>query len=331
MRWLKQVLSVDSRVLLAYYAIVPVLILIAGWDRLFNASALKAALPQLPETYLWWTVVFNLPHIMASFVTYAEPAYVQAYRRPLAMGMAIALGLTLLIPALTSVTWLFVFGACYTMYHVLMQQYGISLMLLKRAPDRAFQWWRWLSISGASLMYLQVYYPPINDYLPEGSSMDVLGTLLLLASLPPGLVMLARVMRMEGPSVTSKAYFVSTFLMIAVAAGFYHTGYLFFMFLIPRFVHDATAFTVYAVHDHNRNIEVRHNLIYRVLKPLHIPPAVLCLPVGIAIAYVFSSNEASSVVAAACVSVFSFLHYYMEGHMWKRGTLHRQYAPFHVA
>lgn len=327
--WLKRTLAIDSRVLLAYYAIIPALIVIAGLDHYFFHSAIRDFLPKKPETYLWWVLVFNLPHIMASLVTYAEPAYLAAYKKPLGRGMLVALALTFFIPILFGEIWLFVFGACYTMYHVLMQQYGISLMLLRKPADFAFKAFQWLSIIGTSFMYLAVYYPPIAHILPSSLSLDGVGTMMVVASIPFGLYVMARVLKSDA-SATSKAYFVGTFFMIGVSAMFYHTGYLFFMFLIPRFVHDATAFTVYAVHDHNRNLEVRHNVIYRALKPLHIPPAILCLPVGIAIAWVFSSNMTGSLVMAACVSIFSFLHYYMEGHMWKRGTLHRQYAPFHV-
>ncbi|MCB1538420.1 MAG: hypothetical protein H6865_06980 [Rhodospirillales bacterium] len=333
MDWAKRRLSIDTRVLLSYYGIMPVLVAVALADHYFLGGRLRAVLPMRPEIYVWWTIVFNLPHIMASLVTYAEPEYLGAYRRPLTRGVLIAAALTLGVPFVLGQAWLFVSVAFYTMYHVLMQQYGISLMLVRRGPDRVFQVWRWLSIAGAGMIYLKVYYPPLDYALHDdwGIALDTSGIALIAASLPFGLWSLARVVRDPAPSLYSKAYYAGTFCMTALSAAFYQAGYVFFLFLIPRFVHDVTAFTVYAVHDHNRNLEVRHNRIYRALAWTRVPPALLCVPLGIGIAWLFSNRDGGSTALAAFATMFSFLHYYMEGYMWKRGTPHRQNAPFRIA
>jgi len=325
--WRHRILSVDSRLLLAFYGIVPVLMLVAAADALFFNYAIRSIFPERPEAYLWWVIVFNLPHIMASFVTYADREYLRAYKRSLSIGLLIAAGLTISLPLLFSPLVFFVVGAAYTMYHVLMQQYGISLMLLKRRPDMNFQAWKWLTIVGSSMIYAEVYFPVLRNYLDL--PYDLVGTGLIIISAPLGLVFLWNAWRSDATR-TAKWYFAGTFAMLYIACLFYHWGYLFFMFLIPRFVHDATAFTVYAVHDHNRNLVVTHNWLYRVFKPLHISPVILCLPLGIAIAWMLTVNQ-QSLIAAFFISIFAFLHYYMEAYMWRREAPHRKHLAFYNA
>lgn len=329
MSWRNRILTVDSRLLLAFYGIIPLLLVVAALDVIMFEHSLRNILPKQPETYLWWTVIFNLPHIMASFVTYADNEYLKAYRWPLSFGLLLAAGLTLGLPLTFGPLGLLAVGAVYTMYHVLMQQYGISLMLLKRPPNPVFLVWRWMTIAAASMIYLEVYFPALRQFVQLPVTLDMIGTWIIIISAPVGGIFLYQVLKSEA-SLTAKLYFLGTYLMIYTSCAFYHWGYVFFLFLIPRFVHDATAFTVYAVHDHNRNLVTPHNWIYRVLKPLHISPVILCLPLGIGIAWVLTVNQ-QNLLAAFFISVFAFLHYYMEGHMWKRNAPHRQNLSFYSA
>jgi hypothetical protein len=211
-----------------------------------------------------------------------------------------------------------------------MQQYGVSLMLLKRGPNALYQAWRWLSIAAACILYLHVYRPDaIAGFTPV--SLQTIGLCLTVASMPFGLAFYAQVAKEPSISKTSRWYFLATFLILITSALDCVWGYPFFLVLIPRFIHDATAFTVYAVHDHNRNLAEHHNVIYRTLKPLHIPPVILCLPLAIALAWYFTAYQYDSGVVMFFLVVFMLLHYYMEGHMWKRGTPHRQNVSFKIA
>lgn len=325
-QWRNRILSVDSRLLLGFYGIMPALLLIAAADSFVFGHALRDIFPKQPETYLWWVIVFNLPHIMASFVTYADREYLSAYKRSLSIGLLIAAGLTIGLQVFMGPLAFFVVTAAYTMYHVLMQQYGISLMLLKRRPDAVFQAWKWLTIAGSSMIYIEVYFPVLRDMLSLPVTLDVIGTWMIVLSAPLGGWFLWTAWKSDATR-TAKLYFLGTYAMLYISALFYHWGYLFFMFLIPRFVHDATAFTVYAVHDHNRNLTTHHNWIYRVLKPLHLSPVLTCLPIGIAIAWVLTVNQ-NNLIAAFFISTFAFLHYYMEGHMWRREAPHRKNLSF---
>ena len=329
MSWRHRTLAVDSRLLLAFYGVVPLLMLVAAADALFFNYQVRDFFPKKPETYLWWVIVFNLPHIMASFVTYADREYLVSYKKSLSVGLLLAIGMTVIIPLVFGNLWFFVAGATYTMYHVLMQQYGISLMLLKRPPNRIFQLWRWLTIAGSALIYLEVYFPVLRDMISLPVTLDIVGTWLIVISAPFGAWFMLDVFKSDATK-TAKLYFAGTYAMLYISCLFYHWGYLFFMFLIPRFVHDATAFTVYAIHDHNRNLTTYHNWIYRVFKPLHISPVILCLPVGIAVAWVLTFNS-QNLIAAFFISTFAFLHYYMEAYMWRRNAPHRQNLSFYNA
>lgn len=157
MAWTKSPLVVDSRFLLALYAIIPLSFAVIAADILFFGSAVRDFLPGKPEDYLWFLFIFNLPHIMASLVTYADKDYVRAYRRPLLKGLAVSIFAPLAIVLILGFNAFFIFIAFYTVYHVLMQQYGVSLMLLGRRANATFTIWRWASIAAACILYLHVY------------------------------------------------------------------------------------------------------------------------------------------------------------------------------
>lgn len=330
MTWTNQPLTVDSRLLLAWYAIIPLCFVAIGLDIAFFNGAMAKALPAKPEDYLWFLFLFNLPHIMGSLVTYADKDYVRAYKQPLLTGFAISILVPAAFLAVGAINAFFIFIAFYTVYHVLMQQYGISLMLLKRPANIAFVAWRWLSIIAACVLYLHVYRV---DAIAAWTSVSLMfiGKALVVASLPFGLMFLAEALKAPGISKTSKWYFVATFFIVPASCVAAMIGYPFFLVLIPRFIHDASAFTIYAAHDHNRNLTTHHNVIYRALKPLRVPPVILCIPLAIALAWYFTAYQYESPVVMFCLVVFMLLHYHMEGHMWKRGTPHRQNVTFRIA
>jgi len=330
MSWTNEPITVDSRFLLALYAIIPLSFVLIGLDALFFDFAIAKFLPSNPEQYLWFLFIFNLPHIMASLVTYADRDYISAYKRPLLSGLAISLLLPAAFFAVGALNAFFIFIAFYTVYHVLMQQYGISLMLLKRPANKVFQLWKWLSIVAACVLYLHVYRANALAAWTDVSLLEI-GTALVACSVPFGLYYFWVIAKDAAISPTSKRYFLATFLIVIASCVACVIGYPFFLVLIPRFIHDATAFTIYAAHDHNRNLTAHHNVIYRAFKPLHISPVILCLPLAVALAWYFTAYQYDSPVVMYCLVVFMLLHYHMEGHMWKRGTPHRQNVSFRIA
>lgn len=322
-------LSLSNRGLLAIYGIVPLCLFAAAIDSFFLDGWLKSLLPVVtPDRFLWWSLIFNLPHIIGSFVTYAEPEYLKSYRAMLLKGFTLSTLIVLVVPMTLGPEVLFAFVSAYTVYHVFMQQFGISLMFLGRRPDWLYFAWRWLTIIGGALFYVEIYFSWANTI-----ELDLvkIGILSVMAGALAGFAFLWRVRRNGGDiSRTSTAYFVATILMVPVSVAVFMAGYPFLMILIPRFVHDVTAFAVYAVHDHNRNTEDCRNWLYKPIAFLKIPPVFLNFPFAIAIAGALTLNRPDSIVIGIVTAVLILTHYHMEAHMWKRGSLHRHYTPFRM-
>ena len=332
MKLFQNEIALDSRVLLAVYAIIPLSVLVLLADYFLFGHAIRNFLPYgPPEQLVWWTLVFNLPHIVGSFVTYADRDYLKSYRGSLAKGVLVSAVLLLACGFAFGDQGQFVLFALYTMYHVLMQQYGIALMLLKRGPDWSFRIWKWLTIAGAGLIYLYVYSYTGREYALFGIGLDDVGVALFTAGCIGGIPMLVSALRSTAASRVSKWYFVATYLLGPASLAAYFAGYTFLLVLIPRFTHDVTAFIVYAVHDHNRNREACKNFLYKPVRGLKIPVLFLNFPVAVLISAGLTMTQTSNIFMAYFVTIIIFLHYYMEGHMWKRGSLHRQYTPFKIA
>lgn len=330
MSWRNRIITIDTRFLLALYAIIPLSLLLVACDALFFQSRLRDIFPRSPDYYLIFLIIFNLPHIIASMVTYAEKEYLVAYKKPLLKGLLIVSALTFIIPYFIGVNEFFIFIALYTLYHVVMQQYGISLMLLKRRPNLVFELWKWLSISGGGLLYLDVYLPSALARFTSLSLGDA-GAVLMALSAPFGLYYFFQISRAKDITWVSKLYFFGTYLILLSSCFYYMAGYMFLLVLVPRFIHDATAFTVYAVHDHNRNLVVTHNWFYKVLKPLRVSPLILCFPLAIALGWWLTMNQNIYLPAMAVVVILTLMHYYMEAYMWRRGMPHRDNVPFRIA
>lgn len=322
--WRHRLVSIDSRFLLAINAIIPLSFLMIALDLAFWGGTIKTFLPHKPEDYAWFSFIFNLPHIVASFVTYADRDYIRHYKWQLTRSAVLCVTISCAIAFLISPEVFFMCFSVFTIYHLIMQQYGISLMLAKRRPDLIFQFWRWLSLGASASLFLGVYRP-------EQDWWETAGYTMLVLALPFAVLFYWREMREADVSRTSKAYYIAS-CAIAVAACFASSmGYPFIMVMIPRFIHDATAFTFYAVHDHNRNLDASHNWLYRVLRPLHVSPLVLCLPLSIALTWYFAMHEYDSLPVMLFLLFITLVHFHMEGYMWKRDTPHRKHVSFRVA
>lgn len=324
MEWTNRKLAVDSRLLLAFNAVIPIVLVLIAVDGLFLNGLIKAWLPSKPEDYIWFAFVFNFPHIMGSMVTFAEKDYMIAYGKPLILGsIVIILGSLLAVFVLGQMVYFALVGF-FTIYHLIMQQYGIALMFAKRRPDMAYQIWRWLSVAAGGLMYLSVYTPGFQNV----QALSVVATAI---SMPFGAWFFWRIAQDPQLSKTTKWYFAASYAIIPATCVACAFGYPFLLVIIPRLIHDATAFTVYAVHDHNRNLNTKHNLVYRLLAPLRVSPALLCLPLAIGLSWYFTAHQYESAWVMAFLLFFALLHYYMEGYMWKRGMPHRENVVFHIA
>lgn len=318
--------SLDRRWLLALYAVVPLVCAVMLLDRLVLGSYLqRSVLPVVPEDCALWTVLFGMPHVIAGLFTMADHEYLGYYRRrfrmPLlcfgAISVAAATGpgqLTFCIAL-----WL----GFYTVTHLLTQQIGLTFTMLRKPSLAWMRLWKWTMLLLGVLVYAGLY---LDTNLPTASlggfdphALVVLGGAALLAPLLVSTAVLA------GRAVDRCAvvYVWSNWAMMAAALAAFAWHYSVFIVVIPRIIHDLTAYLVYFNHDSNRNAQRRHNLLYRRVRPGR-KIAFWILPiVSIGLAYALQSNEFPLFIA---MNFFlTFMHYHIESVVWRRPHMHRQF------
>lgn len=330
-------MQVKNRILLGILITTPAALLLVIIDQLFMNGSIRQAMDMAPGEIAYWTAVLTVPHIVSSLVTFFDREYIGYYKKYLMRAALVGFGLGAVLPFVAEIGFgSYIYGsgavliamAFYTMYHNLMQQYGISLMMMRQPPTRDFQLWRWLTILPAGLAYTLL----MSSFLPVVQEnwtalLAGIGIVLAIATVF-GIRFVRTIMRNPAHTRIGFVYFLSNMAMIYLCYGLIVSGYGFLATLVPRIIHDLTAFLIYTVHDQNRNAVTVRNPLYVIPRKIGIPPAALCLPIGVGISYVLMDVLGSIYMVTVFVTALNFIHYYMEGHMWKRGTPHRQHVPF---
>ena len=363
---------VSSRFLLALYAVIPLSFLLVTLDYLLLSNQLRdQILPKNPSALAILTVIFIFPHITSSLITLLDKEYLNFYKKrllvPLLVIVAGVISINMLMPLLleennfrTVTIAFFVFYAAYTMYHVLSQQFGVGMLLMKlKSSGATYETWRWLASAGATLLYLMVF----AEYLLKGAQLGaytVYSIAQLLAWVLIGLasIQAIRIAKQSKRSLGT-AYICSNILMLWAMAAMLWLGYSFFAIAIPRLIHDITALTVYSVHDQNRNSIKPRNYVYKKLAFLGVPPLILCALLAIVVAnslqcggFLLDSWLGFQSISDCALSRFytpaspsnalpnsmqvwlqimfitGFFHYYIEGFIWKKDALHRHHVSF---
>ena len=136
-------------------------------------------------------------------------------------------------------------------------------------------------------------------------------------------------MKMSNNSRTKQGqYYVYGNIAMVVACYFcLKMDYSVFVILMPRVIHDITAFMIYCGHDQNRNRHEYKNFLHGFFSFLRIPPLLMNPILAISIAFVvdyYTSHQTTLMV----IVFFGLLHYYMEGIIWKRDAIHRKSLKF---
>jgi hypothetical protein len=370
----RQPLAVNSHLLLALYGFIPLSILVVVIDQFFLSGLLKDKyLPSNPATLMWWAIIFNFPHIVSSLVTLADEEYIRFYKKrftkALTLITVVVLSINIVIPLLfpkalsTLSTLLFlVFFSGYTMYHVLSQQFGIGMMLMKVRPTKSYEVWRALATVASTLMYGMVFVTwtdtPVVGVYSAFDIMKAIAGVFSVLTVIQGIYITRTSQRDLG-----KWYVYSNLLMLMTSYVLLVMGYGFFVIAIPRFVHDITAFIIYSTHDQNRNRDQMRNYIYRALKFIPIPILFLCPILAMVIAHsvqcgslyidlmlgfdkaAFDLNECpfdryyqpqgidSGIPPymqfwAQIMFICGLFHYHIEAFVWKREAIHRHSVSF---
>lgn len=297
------------------YWIVPVMAAVVAVDSVMLGGSLLPYMGLESLLLPLYLLIFELPHIVGSFLSFADREYIQHYHKQLFIGLPIILVLigSLLYWNLTMAIVLYLVA---TMYHVIKQQTGISI-LLGAARGLLHKVWTWSGIVTTSLLFVYFLLPGLFPAVVLGP-MNYAFLLLTVLFVVAGMIVWK-----QTQSAAARSYVAWTTALLFGGYVFILFGYLFLAFFMIRFVHDITAFYFYIVHETNRNAEYTHNVLYRILKIIPLPVYVLVPVLSILIAYLLRSSITDVSMVYTLVILFGFAHYYLESLIWKRDALHR--------
>lgn len=310
-------LLLSTKLLLFVYSIVPFSALFVLLDVLVFDYEYLNYLPSSPEQLPMVLIVLVLPHIVASSISFLDEEYISYYWNDLFIPIAAIIIGVLCPPVLIGQVALDSMFAIWTVYHVMSQQFGISLMVI-RWRGMLFDAWRWCGIALAGCIYLGVYFPWLFGENTKFVTLCGCSILLILFS--------GASIRLLGKCKDSlgRMGVYCNFALLLCATAFYSLGYSFFVILMPRLVHDIQAFMFYSCHDHNRNADTIHNYLFHLLRRVPLPIALLSPIVAIILAYPITLYSQSPWGRELSI-MLTFFHYYIDSLVWKQGSLHRKF------
>ena len=329
--------AVSFRLLLGLYSIIPVCVLLQCLDSWFWQDFLRIKLPSSPYHFVLFQILFGTPHIIASnILLVSNRDYFKHYRRHIVL-MTIAIAIAYVLGnRLLPYTLLYAFVACWTVHHVLKQQYGIARGACQ-LPEWLFKLLLNLSVLAGVAIYLGIFLRNGLDPLQIFWIKQLAGTGCLLLFLA-GFVFQDQVVTQFGKLF----YWANIFLVLSSFYLFMQQQY-FMAILVPRFVHDATAYIFYVTHDYNKHHQKPQNFIYRVAKSCNLHVFLVLPLISFASAFVLQAYgdvainwvtrhllgvEFYKVVTIGFLGYLALMHYYMEGLTWQKDSPYRKYIAF---
>lgn len=313
----KEIQTIPRSIFLYAYLILPLLFFIVVADIFFLNSKL---LPHLGINALLlplFIFIFNLPHIIASFVGFLDREYVGFYKKHLFLYLPlflIATGILLFVNYELGLIFYFV----NDVWHGLKQKAGIALILGAR-PGALHTVWTVIPFVLTSVIYVYLLLPQVFPLeIMHQVSMSILAGTVLFC-----LVTAIKVWK----SAQKVRFYIFLFSIFFVFTYFFVlTGYVFFAILAFRFVHDVSAFAFYINHDHNRNLESKKNWLYQMLSFIPLPVVIITPFVAYLFAYIIRTVANGLEIVFSIVVLTGMTHFYLESIMWKRDSLHRKHV-----
>jgi hypothetical protein len=301
---------ISKKMLLLPYLVVPFVIVLILLDYLFFSHRLQTLLLVQPVLVLLAGVLFGLPHIMASLFAYADKNYRTFYRNEfkfvLPASLVAAILTVIVLPALAA----YVLYTILTLVHTIGQQAGLSRSGI-RVSNQRYLVWRWSSTVTACCTVLS---------LAQAGSWKM--PLLVIAVLALSVSSYCAIRLITEAGGAKKAiYLVATQAMLVTSFTCFVTGYELLGVLIPRIVHDCTAFILYACHDNAHTLDSKNNIIYSKfnIKGKHV---YWFLPLASVILAIFIN------MAGFVMITITYFHYFMEKTAWSRQSIHRSIVKF---
>jgi hypothetical protein len=318
---LKPVKTLSRRSVLSLYVLIPISLLITGVDQVTGAN-LKNWLPTSPENWLLFTLFFGTPHIVASnlmLVGIAE--YRRLYWRKILKWSALILVALTVLNFVVSYDVVYTLVAGWTVKHVLGQQFGIGNSVAKRS-GWPYKMWEVLSLSAGTAAYAVMHLG--SGWSTRSVSYVHVGIGVMMAVV----LGLGTWMTIRCETNTGRVWMVANTALVLVSVGTLLLGYPFFTVLIPRIIHDSTAFMVYGVHERNRGGSIGHQPLRLPLIGFGLTIAVSLLISRLLDAPVTSIGNSLGVSLVAPMSLYvagflALIHYCSEAVTWKSGAPHR--------
>jgi hypothetical protein len=330
-------LAVSFKLILGLYSIIPLCFIVYLADVFFWGNYLKSILPSSPTHFILFQILFGTPHIIASAILLTSNKEYLQFFKPKLIGMTVFIIVvfgfgSLFIPYKA----LYITATCWTVYHVFKQQHGIGKGVC-RLPAWAFYWLLWLSVMAGIFIYMGIFLKNSLDVQQAVWVKLIAGTLTI------GLI-LSSVLCQRYVSTRFGKYFLwSNTLLIVSSFYFYILQYYFLAILIPRLVHDATAYVFYVTHDYNKHHQTPQNSLYKyatrcnmhvflVLPLLSFVLTYLLQAYGDAlvssITQLFFGADVYKAITVGLIGYLSLMHYYTEAFTWQVNSPLRRYIRF---
>jgi hypothetical protein len=272
---------------------------------------------------LVFAAFFNLPHIVASTVSFVDAEYLTHYR-----GRILAPALLLLVMAATcpGIYENFIFIAVlylWTVIHVIGQQFGMIRLMAKNS-HKYVDLWKWIAIALGTAIYFGTFVSGREIGSTDAWVRHASLSSALMFSVP--FAWLACIVYRQAETKMGRHAVLANAAMIGSTLILYSLRYSFFLILIPRVIHDLSAFCFYVTHDLNRNRTEVPNLIYRAFISVGIPIWMLSPVVAVAVAFPLTCLYLRGVAWAYRAAIaLTLLHYYTDGFVWKNGSPQRRF------
>ncbi|MEY4767563.1 MAG: hypothetical protein RL637_202 [Pseudomonadota bacterium] len=330
---------ISFKILLGLYLIIPLCLIIAWLDYWLGNQWLLIHLPSSPGHFLLFQLLFGTPHILASsLLLITNHSYLQFYQKRL-MLMSLFIILLFGIGSLwISYRSLYIIAACWTVHHVLKQQIGVGRAVY-RLPNYLFYLILSLSISCGILIYLGIFLK--NELKAEiVSIIQIISCLLAVL-----LVIITIFAQQYATHIVGQYFLYANTLLIISSLYLYSQRYYFLAILMPRLVHDITAYLFYITHDYNKHYLHPQNWFYQQIQFYRLP-IIWTLPLFSVLLTIFLQQygndliawiaktllgfEIHKAVSLGLIGYLSLMHYYTEGFIWKQGSPLRQFIRFKI-
>ena len=330
-------LAVSFRLILGLYGIIPLCLFLQWLDGCFWDGYLRQNLPSSPYHFVLFQIIFGTPHIIASnILLVSNPDYFSHFKRQIFLMTAAIAAVYFIGNMVFPYKVLYVAVAGWTVFHVLKQQYGIARALCQ-LPDWAFKLLLSISVGTGLIIYIGIFLR--RTFTPEQLALiinwAIFGCVLLFAA---GL----DCQRFVTSTFGRWFYWSNIFLVITSFYLFYHE-YYFMAILIPRFVHDTTAYIFYIIHDYNKHGRQPRNSLYRLASRCNLHVFLVLPFLSFTIAFVLQAygdeainmitrhlfgKEFYRAITLGLLGYFALMHYYMEGLTWQKDSPYRKYIAF---